>query len=677
MIDVSSSVIFFSLLLMPFVAVLEHLIFEYRGLRRIMTMIVLYVSFMAIFNLIHPGIRLAPNLPIVIIAIAALMLSLPPLLMIYNEGFSFLKEIRRKIVGVHFAEIGRISAILLAFSTGIMSMKRRKARTILTLLSIVLVIYSLILFTSTSFYTIVRAKESSGETLYEGILIRSKDWSIPLSEDLLETLESQYGKDAIISSRAWMFPPASVVASGYLKLQTSNSSTGVDSLLGLTPEEVYITEVNETLLSGGRWFNEDDVFTCVLAEKLADRLNVTGPGEFVSWGQISFEVVGIFNSTKLASIRDLDQEQITPRDLIAPDPSIHIKPERIFIIPYRTARLLGASIYNVSLRLSNTDQIANVSSALAKTYAQSLDIYGGANGKIRFYRRGAGVVLGGLSFIAIPAIIGILIIINTAVDTVHGRRREIGTLTVIGLAPIHIAGMFLAEFFVYAMVGSVIGYLFGMATTSVLVSFNLLPAGLNVNASSSFVLYVVSFAIASMLLAVAYPLREAARISVPSIERAWKMPTKPVGDEWRVPLPFVASTSEEAEGTLAYIYEYFKIFSSESAGGAFAAEKLKLEEKEQEGMRVKTLSGRLHLAPFDLGVIQSSVISATAVKPDRHEFQVYIRRQEGPLYAWRTSNRNFVDTLRKQLLLWRSLSPKQKAEYAKRYRTLVNKRRDT
>ncbi len=135
-----------------------------------MTMIVLYVSFLAVFNLIHPGIRLAPNLPIVIIAISALMLSLPPLLMIYNEGFSFLKEIRRKIVGVHFAEIGRISAILLAFSTGIMSMKRRKARTILTLLSIVLVIYSLILFTSTSFYTIVRAKESSGEnTLWRNI----------------------------------------------------------------------------------------------------------------------------------------------------------------------------------------------------------------------------------------------------------------------------------------------------------------------------------------------------------------------------------------------------------------------------------------------------------------------------------------------------------------------------
>jgi len=245
---------------------------------------------------------------------------------------------------------------------------------------------------------------------------------------------------------------------------------------------------------------------------------------------------------------------------------------------------------------------------------------------------------------------------------------------VVGLAPIHIAGMFLAEFFVYAIVGAVVGYLFGMATTSVLVSFNLLPAGLNVNASSSLVLYVVSFAIASMLLAVAYPLREAARISVPSIERAWKMPTKPRGDEWRVPLPFVASTPEEAEGTLAYLYEYFKIFSSESAGGSFAAEELKLEEKEQEGIRVKTLSGRLHLAPFDLGVIQSSVVYATAVKPERHEFEVHIRRQEGSLYAWKTSNRNFVDTLRKQLLLWRGLSPEQKAEYVKRYRTLKRKR---
>ena len=676
LIDVSSSVIFFSLLLMPFVAILEQLFFEYKGLRRIVIMIILYVSFMAIFNLIHPGIRLASNLPIVIVGITALMLSIPPLLMIYNEGFSFLKEIRRKLVGVHFAEISRLSAVLLAFSTGIMSMKRRKARTILTVSSIVLVIYCLILFTSTSFYTIVRARESSGETLYEGILIRSKDWSMPLSEDLFETLESQYGKDAIISSRAWMYPPASVTA-GYLKLQTSSFSTEVISLLGLTPEESYITKVNDTLLFGGRWFSQDDLFTCVLADKLADQLNVTGPGEFVSWGKIPFEVVGIFNSTKFASIRDLDQEQITPRELIAPDPSIHIKPEYTFIIPYRTAYMLGASLYNLSLRLDDADQVANISSALAKTYAQGLDIYGGSNGKIRFYRRGAGVVVGGLSFIAIPATIGILIIINTAIDTVQGRKREIGTLTVVGLAPIHIAGMFFAEFFVYAMVGSVIGYLFGMATTSVLVSFNLLPAGLNVNASSSLVLYVLGFAIASMLLAVAYPLREAARISVPSIERAWKMPTKPVGDEWRVPLPFVASTPEEAEGMLAYLYEYFKIFASESAGGVFAAEELKFEEKEQEGMRVKTLSGRLHLAPFDLGVIQSSVIHATAVKPDRYEFQVYIRRQEGPLYAWRTSNRNFVGTLRKQLLLWRGLTPDQKAEYAKSYRTLIRKWRDT
>ncbi len=669
--DVSLSVIFFCVLLIPFVIVLERLFFAFKGTRRMIAITILYIIFVTIFHFIHPGLNLASNLSIVIIGITALMLAFPPLLMIYNEGYSFLKEMRRKLIGVHFAEIGRFSAILLAFSSGIASMRRRKVRTLLTVVTMVLVIYSLTLFTSTSLYTVVRAKELSGETLYNGILLRSKDWSTPLSEDLYHTIRAQY-REATITARAWLYPPASVT-SGYLHLRSSTSSTEVMSLLGLSPEETSVTKVNSTLLPGGRWFTHEDLFSCVLADKLADQLNITKPGELVFWGHIPFEVVGIFNSSKFASIRDLDQEHITPRELIAPDPSIHMKAEHVFIVPYRTAYLLGASTYTISLHLRELDRIEHMASELAKSYARDLDIYAGINGKIQFHRRGAEAVLGGWSIIAIPAIIAVLIMMNAAIGVVHGRRTEIGTLTSVGLAPVHIVGMFLAEFFVYAMLGALIGYLSGIATTSVLAYLNLLPEGLTVNASSSSVLYVLSFAILSILLAVAYPLREAARISVPSIERAWKMPTKPVGDEWRVPLPFTASTNEEAEGMLVYLHEYFEIFRSESAGGVFAARELRLEEKEHEGKRVKALSTLLHLEPFDLGIVQDSVIHAVPSKGERYEFEVFIRRHEGPLSAWKTSNRNFVDTLRKQLLIWRGLSPTQKSAYIKRYGSLVKK----
>src|SRR5207244_10779959 len=79
----------------------------------------------------------------------------------------------------------------------------------------------------------------------------------------------------------------------------------------------------------------------------------------------------------------------------------------------------------------------------------------------------------GLELVFFPVLIAALIVLNTMLGSVYERVREIHIFSSIGLAPSHIGMLFIAEAMVYAILGSVAGYLLGQITTKILVQFNL------------------------------------------------------------------------------------------------------------------------------------------------------------------------------------------------------------
>ena len=86
-----------------------------------------------------------------IVLLAFIMLALSALVIVLISGKfeQQLKEFNKTgISGVHKADIGRMSIAAAAFSLGISNMRRRKARTVLTCITLVLLTFIVLSFTS-------------------------------------------------------------------------------------------------------------------------------------------------------------------------------------------------------------------------------------------------------------------------------------------------------------------------------------------------------------------------------------------------------------------------------------------------------------------------------------------------------------------------------------------------
>ncbi len=145
----------FAFLLIPFSFILALLLFNrYSWIKQILATCSIYAFTFGLFYLIHPGFQVAPHLIITLIGIINFVSVLPIIYFFYQEGFSFLKKQRTRMLGSHFTNTDTMSSILIAIKTGISRMKKHKLRTMIYLLSIGLLTFSLTLFTSAS--TLVR-----------------------------------------------------------------------------------------------------------------------------------------------------------------------------------------------------------------------------------------------------------------------------------------------------------------------------------------------------------------------------------------------------------------------------------------------------------------------------------------------------------------------------------------
>src|SRR5690349_25162455 len=70
------------------------------------------------------------------------------------------------------------------------------------------------------------------------------------------------------------------------------------------------------------------------------------------------------------------------------------------------------------------------------------------------------------------------------------------------------------------------------------------------------------------------------------------------------------------------------------------------------------------LAPFDLGVSQRVAIETTPTDtPDVYDIRLIIDRESGDISNWKRVNRRFLNTLRKQFLIWRTLKQAERERY--------------
>jgi hypothetical protein len=289
-------------------------------------------------------------------------------------------------------------------------------------------------------------------------------------------------------------------------------------------------------------------------------------------------------------------------------------------------------------------------------------VYVGLNGKTYAYSAIGDTPTEGLGNLVAPVAIAVLIVLSTMLGAVQERKREIAVFSSVGLSPTHVAVLFLAEAFVYAILGAVIGYLLGQAFSHLVVTGVVLQ-GLNVNYSSDSAILSVGIVIVVVLGSTVYPAIMASRLARPSQISGFVLPPL-VGDRVSLPLPF-SFNARDAEAVCAFLAEFFDAHAEASAG-EFSSGNIRLERKGTECH----LCVRVWLAPYDFGVSQDIRFVTREGIGDASSATMEITRLSGDQASWRRVNARFLKTIRKQFLIWRALGEVVRIRYQKDARRL-------
>ena len=73
------------------------------------------------------------------------------------------------------------------------------------------------------------------------------------------------------------------------------------------------------------------------------------------------------------------------------------------------------------------------------------------------------------------------------------------------------------------------------------------------------------------------------------------------------------------------------------------------------------------LAPYDLGVSQMIYLRITPTEEGNiYQIGLQVDRESGDINSWKKTNWLFLNTLRKQFLIWRTIAPEDRVDYARR-----------
>ena len=679
-------VLFYMTLLLPFAFFLERLIIGAKDIRsQAIWFFGIFIASFVVVEQIHPAFDITTAPPMVLLAFTVFALSLFVTSIIISKFTAQMQQIRKEKQGYLSADVGRVSAMLTAFMLGVSNMRKRKVRTSLTCLTLILLTFTVLSFTSVKEYLRVNRLElSQEEPVYDGVLIRDRYWNNwPLA--MLPNLRNEFGNQYIVVGRSWR-EAFTHGADHFFTLQSeSGREYTLMGFVGMEPEEDQVTGIFRKAGVAGRWFREDDLYSLVIPQTAADALGirreqVTGDVETAPKVIIEgrwFSVVGILDDETLRGIVDLDGEQLTSvnwqltqqkrvgreQQLVSGqtqsmgenDSYVHLVPAQCMFVPLRATH--GGRV-STAIRTASPQEAEALVDQIINKWA--LEIYVGEHTGTYYYSAVGLASLGGLKDVLVPIIIAALIVLNTMLGAVYERTREIGIFTAVGLAPSHVAMLFMAEAAVYAVLGAVAGYLMGQTVGQVVYKTGLL-GGITLNYSSLSAIASSVIVMITVILSTVYPSRKASQISVPDIARTWRLPD-PSGDEWYFALPFTIM-DEELEGLNAFLASYYDAHREESSS-EFYIDKVDFWV-EQGKFMLETMAW---LAPYDLGVSQLVTIITTPIPEEQglYAMSMLVTRESGDISSWNRVNRRFVNFLRKQFLIWRTLTPEERAMFVQK-----------
>lgn len=682
--DVIRAAIFLLLVLVPFSYVIERLFVGTPHVyRQILGFVLVFAVMTAILWSFHPAFRISNQPLMIVMAFGILFMSLLVISVVYSKFDSGLEELRSGRTETSGAETARGSVIPSAFQLGIANMRRRKVRTVLTAVTVSVITYTLLCFTSTTRYTDQREVDLNLAPPFEGVLVRQPSYRhLPLPA--VDHLQLLAGPAHPVVARYWWVnmnnPQWRVLAVD----PATGRTKAFRALLGLSRGEEALTGVDARLPQWARFVRGEGGY---LDASAARDLGVAPGGSFLVAGR-PLELLGVYESADLDGLIDLDGQSLFPPDYssIDQDERNLYNSQDVQILAGEMERGSGLSADLDLPRLSSADCIIAPATLLlgvdqyslrtlaipsaSAGEAREMAVELGRNLAFPIYYSGERNVRAiaatvpipeGPAALLIPLLIGGLIIFNTMLGSIAERQREIYIFTSMGLAPLHIGALFLAEGIAYGLMGSIFGYIAGQGLASVFSHLGWL-GGITLNYSGTHAIQTMLMVLAVVTLASLFPAYLAGKLAMPSAKMTWQVPA-PVDDVIRYTLPFTVS-SRTANGVMVFLYEYLDIHR-EGGVGNFSTDDLEpFRIPEFAEADLYGVAGTVWLAPYDLGIRQTFRLSLCATDlEDVYEIAIELERMAGPVSTWHKLNKVFLGDLRRQLLGWRKLKLQRMIRY--------------
>ncbi len=691
-------ILWYLALLVPFIFFFEKLLFCFSDVRQqIIAQTIIFIIVFALLRILHPAFAMVRSALMILLGFIIILISVGITILFsgkYKESF---REMMKKRGRVDAAEVNKLGVIASAFMLGLNNMNRRKARTGLTCATLTMITFVIICFASIQ-DDLVEDNFASGKAHYQGLLLKHRQMA-PFRPSEIQAIEEKYGDRYDVCPRFMRighedYRSRRRNADLLIRYKGEGGLRKVefDSVIRFTHDDPIRNQIR--FLTDNEWFTEKDEIESetlppvFIPDAMAERLNV-------SVSQVNREAVkvwingeecvvrGIFDSSAYNSMTDLDGYRLLPFDVtaievltkkgpgtgvVASEDEPKIPPDRIILAPYSDHRFVVNEGHGrlisvvISMPEAGRKEVRTVVEGYLEQTAKPLSY--GLDGVAYWARRTREAKVGDFVDLVIPLFIAAFTVLNTMRGSVYERRDEIYVYNSVGIAPRNVFFMFLTEAFVYAVIGSVLGYILSQGTGRILTALDL-TGGLNMTFTSLTTVYASLVLFGAVLISTYFPARSAMEIAAPAEDAGWSLPD-PEGDFLRFHLPFTFNFQGRI-GILAF-FDRKLLDHGEGGAGRFFSDEPKLSvhhepHPQRDSIYVPAIAATIWLKPFDLGVCQRLTIAMPLDEEEReYKVRIEIERISGTRDSWLRLNYDFISQVRQHFLHWRALSAEDREE---------------
>ncbi len=467
-----------------------------------------------------------------------------------------------RVLGETVAEEGfaALGSIVVVFSMGTRSLRRRKLRSLFTFATILTLTMSFVALTSlSSSYGLIFSRHGSDQPDAEGIMVRMPTFTPGnefekglFSPVISQTIEWAWGNEGVVNVAKLAENTPSLRPYGRI------GEWPIFGVVGVQPDMEPLMSLIDDAVMEGSPLREDG--TCLLHRYIQLNADLE-VGDEVVVGGVPMRVVGFFGN--VGGIADMDGETILPdyQVMTNPDPpTIEVRTvneDAVVITTLDTAlRMERVLVSRIDVELETATDLETMGKSMALSREYRIWISEGGKAHIAYM----GSQLGGKGFpILVPWAIVVLNVVAMMLNSMFERQREIDILSSIGLNPMHIAGIFVAEASILGVAGGSIGYLMGLGLYPVMKAIDWAPV-ISQKVSAVWLVASLGIAVASVVFGSVIALGRSVSLT-PSLTRRWDLRDLEGGDKdyWDMKLP-VRLVEEDVDGFLLFVYSSLERF---------------------------------------------------------------------------------------------------------------------